>query len=119
VIAAAPFNSGILVTGAVPGARYNYLPAPPDVLARVGRIGDVARRHEVPLAAAALQFVLGHPAVISVIPGSRSRAEAEQNARWMSAPIPTAFWADLKAEGLLRRDAPEPSPRAKSGHVTG
>jgi D-threo-aldose 1-dehydrogenase len=109
VIVAAPYNSGILVTGAVPGARYNYVPAPPDVLARVAKIEAVARAHQVPLAAAALQFVLGHPAVASVIPGGRSRAEAEQNARWASAPIPGSFWSDLQREGLLRRDAPVPS----------
>jgi D-threo-aldose 1-dehydrogenase len=109
VIGAAPYNSGILVTGAVPGARYNYVPATPDVLARVARIEAVARAHQVPLAAAALQFVLGHPAVASVIPGGRSRAEAEQNARWASAPIAGSFWSDLKLEGVLRQDAPVPS----------
>jgi D-threo-aldose 1-dehydrogenase len=60
----------------------------------------------VPLAAAALQFVLGHSAVATVIPGAKSRAEAEQNARWMSLPIPAAFWAELQSEELIRADAP-------------
>ena len=109
VIPAAPFNSGILVTGATPDARYNYLPAPDDVKQRVARIEEVGRAHGVPLAAAALQFVLAHPAVVTVIPGGRSRAEAEQNARWAVAPIPAAYWTDLKAEGLLREDAPVPA----------
>jgi D-threo-aldose 1-dehydrogenase len=109
VILAAPFNSGILVTGAIPEARYNYLPAPDDVLARVARIEAVCRAHDVPLPAAALQFVLGHPAVVTVIPGSRSRTEAEQNARWMATTIPSALWSDLKAEGLIREDAPVPA----------
>jgi len=49
------------------------------------------------------------PAVVTVIPGGRSRAEAEQNARWAVAPIPAAYWTDLKAEGLLREDAPVPT----------
>jgi len=109
VILAAPFNSGILVSGAVPGATYDYLPAPDDVLARVRRIERICAAHGVPLAAAALQFVLGHPAVATVIPGSRSRAEAEQNATWATTPIPVALWSDLKAEGLLRADAPVPA----------
>jgi D-threo-aldose 1-dehydrogenase len=109
VILAAPFNSGILVTGATPDARYNYLPAPKDVKERVARIEEIGRAHDVPLAAAALQFVLAHPAVVTVIPGSRSRAEAEQNARWAAAPIPGSYWADLQAEGLLREDAPVPA----------
>jgi D-threo-aldose 1-dehydrogenase len=108
VILAAPYNSGILVSGAVPGARYNYVPAPPEVLDRVARIEAVARAHGVALAAAALQLVLAHPVVASVIPGGRSRAEAEQNARWAAAPIPDGFWAELKAAGLLRADAPVP-----------
>lgn len=109
VIAAAPYNSGILATGAVPDARYNYVPAPPEVLQRVARIEAVARAHGVALAAAALQFVLGHPAVVSVIPGGRTPAEVEQNARWASAPIPAAFWTQLKEQGLLRADAPVPA----------
>jgi D-threo-aldose 1-dehydrogenase len=108
VIAAAPYNSGILVTGAIPDARYNYAPAPPEVLDRVSRIEAVCRRHGVPLAAAALQFVLGHPAIASVIPGGRSRAEAEQNAAWMRTPIPADLWAELKSEGLMRADGPVP-----------
>ena len=64
--------------------------------------------HTVPLAAAALQFVLGHAAVATVIPGAKSRAEAEQNARWMSFPIPPGLWSDLKAAELIRADAPTP-----------
>ena len=109
IILAAPFNSGILVTGAVPDARYNYLPAPPEVLERVARVEVICRAHGVALPAAALRFVLGHPAVVSVIPGSRSRAEALQNAAWAQEPTPPALWRDLKSEGLLRDDAPVPA----------
>jgi D-threo-aldose 1-dehydrogenase len=108
VILGAPFNSGILVAGATPDARYNYLPAPDEVKARVARIEEIAQAHEVPLAAAALQFVLGHAAVATVIPGAKSRAEAEQNARWMAVPIAPALWSDLKSAGLIRADAPTP-----------
>jgi len=109
VILAAPYNSGLLVTGAVPGARYNYVPAPPDVLRHVAAIEAVAAAHGVPLAAAALQFVLAHPAVVTVIPGGRSREEVEQNAGWLEAPIPDGFWADLKANGLIHGAAPVPT----------
>lgn len=108
VILAAPYNSGILATGAVADARYNYSAAPPEILRRVARIEAIASSHGVPLAAAALQFVLGHPSVASVIPGSRSRDEAEQNARLLRSPIPRGFWTELVAEGLVRPDAPLP-----------
>jgi D-threo-aldose 1-dehydrogenase len=109
VILAAPYNSGILATGAVPEARYNYMPAPSEILERVRRIEKVTRAHGIPLAAAALQFVLGHPAVAAVIPGSRSRAEAEQNADLMRQRITASFWSDLKTEGLLPKDALVPA----------
>jgi len=62
----------------------------------------------VPLAAAALQFPLGHPAVASVIPGARSPAEVETNLRLLAHPIPADLWRELKAEGLMRADAPTP-----------
>ena len=106
VILGAPFNSGILVTGATPEARYNYLPATAEIKAKVAKIEQICAAHQVPLAAAALQFVLGHASVATVIPGAKSRAEAEQNARWMTLPIPQTFWAELKTAGLVRSDAP-------------
>ena len=67
-----PYNSGILASGAVAGATYDYKPAPPEILARVAAIEAVARDFAVPLRAAALQFAFGHPAVASVIPGARN-----------------------------------------------
>jgi D-threo-aldose 1-dehydrogenase len=109
VVIGGPFNSGILATGAVEGATYNYRPAPPDVLARVARIEAVCRRHGVPLAAAALQFPLAHPAVRRVIPGARSADEVRANLALLRAPIPGALWADLRAAGLLHPNAPTPS----------
>jgi D-threo-aldose 1-dehydrogenase len=109
VVIGGPFNSGILATGAVAGATYNYRPAPPEILARVARIEAVCRRHSVPLAAAALQFPLAHPAVRSVIPGARSTDEVRANLALLQAAIPGALWADLRTAGLLRPDAPTPS----------
>ena len=109
VVIGGPFNSGILATGAVAGATYDYRPAPPDILARVGRIETVCRRHRVPLAAAALQFPLAHPAVRAVIPGARSAAEVRQNLKLLRTPLPAALWDDLRSAALLRSDAPTPA----------
>jgi D-threo-aldose 1-dehydrogenase len=108
VLLAAPFNSGILATGAEPGARYFYQPAPPEILARTRRLETVCRRHGVPLAAAALQFPLAHAAVASIVTGARSRAEVDVNVQLIRQPIPPAFWQELKAEGLLPTAAPVP-----------
>jgi D-threo-aldose 1-dehydrogenase len=102
------FNSGILATGAVPGARHDYKPAPPDIMARVQRIEGVCRAHGVKLADAALRFPLGHQAVASVVLGAVTPLEVERNMAALAAPIPAALWSDLKSEGLLRSDAPTP-----------
>lgn len=105
IILGGPFNSGILATGTRPGAKYNYKPAPPDIMKRVDRIEAVCKRHGVPLAAAALQFPLGHPRVNSIIPGAASPEEVLQNAKLMSHPIPIALWQELKSEGLMAERA--------------
>ena len=114
VVIGGPFNSGILATGAKPGAFYNYEPAPPAVLERVTRIAAVSASHGVPLAAAALAFPLAHPAVVSVIPGGQTLPEVRQNVALLSHPIPAALWRDLKGEGLLRWDAPTPAAEGRS-----
>lgn len=106
IVSAAPFNSGILATGATGDAKFFYQSAPPDVLKRTRRIEAVCERHRVPLPAAALQFALGHPAVASVAAGSSSADEVEQNVAMAIFPIPADFWAELKREGLIRADAP-------------
>jgi D-threo-aldose 1-dehydrogenase len=102
------FNSGILATGPVAGAKYNYQPAPPDILARVAAIEAVCTRHGVPLRRAALQFPLGHPAVASLVMGAVKPEEVEDQVTELSAPIPPALWTELKTEGLLGADVPAP-----------
>lgn len=106
-----PYNSGILATGAVPGAKYNYVPAPQEIVDRVSRIEAVCKRHNVPLAAAAIQFPLGHPRVASIIPGGVNPREVAANSELMLTPIPGALWDELKAENLLVKDAPVPASR--------
>ncbi|MEO8754970.1 MAG: aldo/keto reductase [Casimicrobiaceae bacterium] len=108
VLMAAPFNSGILATGARPGATYFYTEAEPAVAERVRRIEAVCSRHGVAIAAAALQFPLAHPVVASVVTGMRSPAEAAANLGHVRAAIPVAFWDELRHEGLIAREAPVP-----------
>ncbi len=106
IVIGGPYNSGILATGARPGAHYNYDPAPPEVMEKVARIEAVCEAHDVRLIEAAFQFPLMHPAVLSVIPGGQSAAEMRRNLEVASAKIPPALWTALKAEGLMREDAP-------------
>ncbi len=108
VVIGAPFASGILARGPDDDPTYNYRPAETPILERTRRIAEVCRRHGVPLGAAALQFPFGHPSVAAVIPGPNSPEQVWANLAWMRAESPAELWAELKAEGLIRADAPTP-----------
>jgi D-threo-aldose 1-dehydrogenase len=108
IIAAGVFNSGIL-SEPKPGARYNYRPAPPELLERARRIQAVCERHGVPLRAAAVQFPLGHPAVRTVVVGCRSAEQVDDTVRMFEMPVPASLWAELKHERLLPEEAPVPT----------
>lgn len=108
VIVASPFNSGILATGVVQGARYFYSPPPAEIAERTKRLEAICARYRVPLGAAALQFTLAHPAVVSAVCGYRSEAEVDTNLAWSTLPIPAALWDELKASDLIPRSAPTP-----------
>ena len=105
----APYQSGILATGPREGAKADYGAPSAELNATVGRMQAICERHGVPLAAAALQFPLGHPSVASVIPGARSAAQVRRNLEVFRQAIPADLWAELKHEGLLREDAPVPA----------
>ncbi len=106
IVIGGPYNSGILASGPKPGAFYNYDPAPAPILEKVGRIEAVCRSHGVSLIDAAFQFPLRNPNVMAVIPGGQSGAQMESNLGAAAATIPSALWADLKAQGLMREDVP-------------
>jgi D-threo-aldose 1-dehydrogenase len=108
VIVGGPYNSGILATGARPGATYNYVDASPAVLEKVAAIEAVCGRHDVPLRAAALQFPMAHPSVAAIIPGARSVVEVAENVRLLSLSIPDDFWKELQHLHLLPPEAPVP-----------
>lgn len=102
VLFAAPFETGILATGATPAARYRYKPAPPDLLARTAAIEAICARHGVTIAAAAIHFPLLCPAVKGVVVGHQAPAELAANLALLAAEPPVALWSDLLAQGLIR-----------------
>jgi D-threo-aldose 1-dehydrogenase len=59
--------------------------------------------------AAALQFVLAHPAIPTNIPGTRTREHLDENLALIGAPIPGEFWSAMKKAGLIRENAPVPA----------
>ncbi len=105
IVIGGPYNSGILAGG----STYNYAQAPPEVLARAQALEAVCRAHGVALPAAALQFVLANPVVVSVIPGGQTVQETTQNAAVLDAVIPPGFWQELKSRKLLHPRAPTPA----------
>lgn len=102
------FNSGILATGAVKGARYQYALAPQPVLRLTRIIEGVCARHGVPLRAAAVQFAAAHPAVTTLVLGMVKPAEVDENVGLLNVKIPAAFWAELKQRELIDTAAPVP-----------
>ncbi|WP_424930516.1 aldo/keto reductase [Amaricoccus tamworthensis] len=106
IVLGGPYNSGVLATGPVPGAMYNYDPAPDDILTKVGKIEAVCRAYNTPLISAAFQFPLQHPSVVSVIPGGQSVEQMHSNIQVAGQKVPTELWQDLKAKNLMHQDAP-------------
>ena len=109
VLVGGVMNSGVLANPSGTDSRFNYVPAPSAVVDRARRIGEVCERHGVPLRAAAVQFPLAHPAVVSLVTGVRSVAHLEEYPAFARLEIPAALWEELRAEGLLRDDAPVPA----------
>ena len=110
VVIGGAYNSGILATGThgKTAPLYDYRPASSSVLDRVRRLEAVCKEFNVPLAAAALQVPLAHPAVVSVIPGLGSVAEVTSTIELYNARIPSEFWAKLRETNLVQHDAPLP-----------
>ncbi|MEP1610437.1 MAG: aldo/keto reductase [Roseobacter sp.] len=106
IVTGGPYNSGILATGAKPGAFYNYEAAPQDIIDKVNAIEAVCTEHGVRMVDAAFQFPLLHPSHVSVIPGGQGVSEMEGNLQAAHADIPDTLWTVLKEKGLLREDAP-------------
>ncbi len=110
IVAAGVFNSGLLAR-ARPAveSRYDYGDAPPEIVRRARAVAALCDRHGTTLPAAAIAFPLAHPAVVSVCVGARSAEQIERNASLYRESIAPDLWLELKAEGLLREDAPVPT----------
>jgi len=104
IVIGGPFNSGVLVGN----NKFNYADAPANIIERVAALKQVCQMFDVPLPAAALQFPMAHPAVVSCIPGAHDLAQLQQNIRWFEQAIPSELWHALRARGLIDARAPVP-----------
>jgi D-threo-aldose 1-dehydrogenase len=108
VVVGGVMNSGVLADPR-PGSRFNYAPAAPEVVERAERLAAICAGHGVSLRAAAVQFPLAHPAVVSVVAGVRRIDHLEEYPALLRESIPADLWAELRHEDLLATDAPVPS----------
>jgi D-threo-aldose 1-dehydrogenase len=98
VVVGAPYHGGLVTQAA---ASPDGLPRA--LAARGAEIRRVCERHGVPLKAAAIQFPFTHPAVASVLTGSRSAQELEENAALLDWNVPAQLWDELREHGLIAR----------------
>ncbi|MBC7505815.1 MAG: aldo/keto reductase [Sandarakinorhabdus sp.] len=98
------FNSGLLAGG----DTFDYGAAPTGMRERVAQLQAICDLFDVPIAAAALQFPMAHPAVSRMVIGLGSPAEIDASLGWLELPIPADFWVALKRRGLLNPAAPTP-----------
>ena len=103
-----PYNSGILARDLDQPVSFEYQPAPAHIVERARQLKALCDRHAVELKAAALQFLFGHAAVATAVPGAATIEELEDNVRVMQVEIPRDLWGDMKNEGLLPEEAPTP-----------
>lgn len=110
VILGGPYNSGILASGVKhrQNPTYNYAPAPKHIIEKVSLIEDICEKYDLPIAAAALQFPLAHPAVATVIPGLGSEQRVRNTLKLYHQHIPKEFWLELKSKGVIKASAPLP-----------
>lgn len=108
IILGGPYNSGILASGTQTNAPlyYNYAPASQQIIDKVQQIEQVCQQFAIPLAAAAVQFPLFHPAVVNVIPGMSSAEQVKDTVTNFNLNIDPEFWLALKNQGLIAEDAP-------------
>ena len=94
------FNSGVLADPK-PGATFEYLPASDEIIAKAQAIGAFLNERGIPMTAAALQFPLRHPAVTSVLTGSRNSKELLANMVDFDLELPEDIWSQLEDAGLI------------------
>jgi len=100
VVIGGVFNSGVLARWPHPSPTFAYQPAERDVIERTARIAAICAVHDVPLAAAALQFAASHPAVDTVLIGPRTVEELDENLAAYAHPVPEALWKALADAGV-------------------
>jgi D-threo-aldose 1-dehydrogenase len=94
---AAPYGSGILAKGPALFPRYAYREADAPLRDRAYEMEAICSRHNVPLAAAALQFSLRDPRITATIVGMTRPERLEQTLDLARVAVPQACWDEILA----------------------
>ncbi len=100
VLLAGPYASGILATGAKKGAYFHHQAADEVILQKVKKIQTICDSFQIPMQAAAMQFPLLHPAIVSVVVGTSSPRLIDANINFAKIDIPMELWSALKEAGV-------------------
>ena len=106
---AAPYGSGILAKGPDAYARYAYQDAPQELIETVRGMSEVCAEYDIPLAAAALQFSIKDPRVVSTIVGLSRPERVQQTIDLATHPVPDELWPHLEALVPEKQRDPEES----------
>ncbi|WP_047495484.1 aldo/keto reductase [Terriglobus sp. TAA 43] len=104
IVVGGPYSSGVLAGG----THFEYLPASPEILAKVQKIKQLCDTFNIPIKAAALHFSLSHPASAAVIPGASKPERIAEDHAALNTVVPDDFWHNLRKEELVSPDAPLP-----------
>ena len=104
VLNAAPYGSGMLAKGPDAYGRYAYQTASEDHLAVTRQIQAICDKHNVPLAAAALQFSMLDPNVDVTIVGMSRPERIQQTIDLATVEIPAELWTELAALPTFEND---------------
>lgn len=101
ILNAAPYGSGILAKGPDAYARYEYREASQELVERVREMEGTCQEFGVPLAAAALQFSVRDPRMVSTIVGISRPERVEQTLELATYPMPDELWERLELLATL------------------
>ena len=97
IINAAPFASGVLAKGSAKSRLIAYTEASDDELEPVRSIESICAEHNIPLAAAALQFSMRDPRIASTLLGVTKPERVAETIRLAEVSIPQSVWESLLA----------------------
>ena len=95
VLNAAPYGGGMLVKGPEAQPRYAYGQRDDTIRERAALMMAACERHNVPLAAAALQFSVRDPRIHSTVVGMSSPERIAQTLALLDVPVPDSLWQEL------------------------